>query len=392
MKYSININYPFETMEANRKRMSAWPKYKYADRVPVQFCLEPRYYTPIFKLEYNEIFKDPETQFGLLLEFAKYQIEHIPSDSFCQEPTVWVHPYFDNVAGASACGGNVQWPYDQTPQAYPPSIATMDQMDAFEMPELDAGLFGTKIEWWHIFNDLTKEAEVTFNGKPGRVMVSPLSINHLGPFMIAIDLVGMDFYWWILEEPERCHRFLGKLATYLSEAELNVRKIDPRPRPSYMIAEDSSTVMSAEAFKEFTIPYTKVMYDRCGTGAGIALGRGMHMCGPSTHLHELLIDDLKITSFDIFGYQVPPETVAKNMGGKTLLWGNINPMLMLNGTREEVKKAAMEALEAIAPCGGFLLGDGANVCPHTPLENLAALTEASIEYSKINCDLFSNLL
>ena len=63
-----------------------------------------------------------------------------------------------------------------------------------------------------------------------------------------------------------------------------------------------------------------------------------------------------------------------------LLWGNINPMLMLNGTKAEVKQAARAALEALAPCGGFLLGDGANVCPGTPLENLAALTEAAEEY------------
>lgn len=389
MKYSISIDYPFETMEGNKKRMAAWPTYKYADRVPVHFCLEPRYFAPLFDLEYNEIFKDAETQFGLLLKFAKYQIENIPSDGFCQEPVVWVHPYFDNVAAASACGGNVQWPYDQTPQAYPPSITTMDQMDAFEAPALDAGLFGKKIEWWHIFNDLAKDSEVTFNGQPGRVGVSPLSINHLGPFMVAIDLVGMDFYWWILEAPERCHRFLAKLAAYLSDAELNIRKIDPRPRPSYMIAEDSSTVMSPESFREFTIPYTKVMYERCGSGAGIALGRGMHMCGPSTHLHEILVDDLKITSFDIFGFQVTPETIARNMGGKVLLWGNVSPMLMLNGTKEEVKEAAMEALEGIAPCGGLLLGDGANVCPGTPLENLAVFTEASAEYAQGHGELFT---
>ena len=62
------------------------------------------------------------------------------------------------------------------------------------------------------------------------------------------------------------------------------------------------------------------------------------------------------------------------------LWGNISPMLMLNGTREQVKQAALEALEAMAPCGGFMLGDGANVCPGTPLASLAALTEACEEF------------
>ncbi len=41
---------------------------------------------------------------------------------------------------------------------------------------------------------------------------------------------------------------------------------------------------------------------------------------------------------------------------------------------------ALAALTALAPCGGLLLGDGANVCPGTPLENLAALTEAAEAY------------
>lgn len=59
---------------------------------------------------------------------------------------------------------------------------------------------------------------------------------------------------------------------------------------------------------------------------------------------------------------------------------NINPILMLSGAREQVKQAAQAALEALAPCGGFMLGDGANVCPGTPLTNLAALTEASDEF------------
>jgi len=90
------------------------------------------------------------------------------------------------------------------------------------------------------------------------------------------------------------------------------------------------------------------------------------MCGDSTHLHNALVNDLQMTHFDIFGYLVPPKVAATNLGKNILLWGNINPMLMLNGTKEQVKQAAMECLEALAPCGGFMLGDGANVCPGTP--------------------------
>ena len=123
------------------------------------------------------------------------------------------------------------------------------------------------------------------------------------------------------------------------------------------------------------MPYDNMIYDAMDTGS--ADGRGMHMCGQSAHLHEALVNDLRITSFNLFGYQVPPEVAAKNLGGKALLTGNINPMLMRDGTRAEVRAAAREALDSLAACGGFMLADGANVCPGTPLENLAELTVAA---------------
>lgn len=54
----------------------------------------------------------------------------------------------------------------------------------------------------------------------------------------------------------------------------------------------------------------------------------------------------------------------------------INPMPMLNGSKDEAKAAAPRCLEVLAPCGGLLLGDGA-------IENLAALIEASEEHGEL---------
>ncbi len=87
-----------------------------------------------------------------------------------------------------------------------------------------------------------------------------------------------------------------------------------------------------------------------------------------------------MTSFDTFGYLVPPKVAAANLGGTTLLWGNLNPMLMKDGTPQQVKQAARECIEVLGPCGGFILGDGANVCPGTPLENFRAIMEVAEEY------------
>ena len=76
------------------------------------------------------------------------------------------------------------------------------------------------------------------------------------------------------------------------------------------------------------------------------------------------------------------------------MWGNINPMLMKDGSPGAVKQAALECIDAIGPCGGLLLGDGANVCPGTPLESFRAMMDAAEEFglgdgkvAAVNCEM-----
>lgn len=384
MKYSLNINYSIEKMEKSKKRMDAYPTYKYYDRVPVNFCVVPRYFTNAFGINYCEIFKDAETQYYWLLQFAKYQIENIPCD-FCTEPVIYVHPYFDNVIASSAFGMEIVWPKNETIHAVP-TMMDVNEIANYKIPEPDAALVGKTINWWLEMRELAKGTEVNFNGIKGRVEVSPLTLIAMGPHMIAVDLVGTDFYWWMREYPEECHILLDKITKGLIAIEDNARRIDNRERDTINLAEDSSQIMSETMFKEFVVPYTKRLYERYETN--VLNRRGMHMCGNSTHLHKSLLEDLNITSFNFFGSLVSPEVAAQNLGGKSLLTGNIDPVLMLKGTKEEVKKACMKVLEAIAPCGGFMLGDGANVCPGTPIENLAVLVEACEEYSSMHPEMF----
>ena len=374
MRFEVTIDYPPEKMALSRKRMEAWNRFRYEDRVPVNYCLVARYFVPLFGLRYIDFFKDAETQYYWQLQFAKYRIENIPED-FCTGPVISAHPYFDNVIPPSGHGGEVGWLENGPPRAIP-VIRTVEQMERFEVARPDTGLRGKAIKWWHQMRELASETRVTFSGQEGRVDVSALSLAGLSPHMIAVDLVGEDFYWWMLEYPDACHRFLRKITHGEIDAENHVRQIDPRPRGgAYGIAEDSAQIMSPEMFREFCVPYSRALFERFGPD-----GRAVHMCGDSTHLHKVLREDLKMTRFDIFGYPVPPKVAAANLGGTTLLWGNINPMLMKDGTPAQVKQAALACIEWMGPCGGFMLGDGANVCPGTPLESFGAIMSASEEF------------
>jgi hypothetical protein len=378
MRFEINIDHPIEEIEASRRRMQARDDFRYVDRVPVGFCLAPRYFTPIFDMPYSAFFKNVEEHYHWQLQFLKYRIENIPEDMVCTSTTLSVAPYFDNVVDSASFGAEVAWPENETLHSLP-TISTVEQMGRHEIPAPGSGLWGRARDWWLQMREFARETRLTFNNRvEGRVDVGSLGLSWLSPHMIAIDLVGLDFYWWQIEYPKECHKFLAKITAGLIQALRYFMTIDDRPRSQFGIAEDTAQVMSPEMFLEFCVPYTAELFDTFG--AGLRNGRGMHMCGQSAHLHKVLVDDLRISSFDIFGYQVEPATAARNLGGRMYLWGNVNPMLMLNGTRDQVRQAALDALAAMAPCGGLMLGDGANVCPGTPLANLAALTEASEEY------------
>lgn len=373
MKFAIAIDYPPEKMVLSRQRLEARADFCYVDRVPILYCVVPRYFAPLFDLPYREFFKDAETHYYWQLQFAKYRIENIPEDA-CTGPVIGVHPYFDNAIPPSGHGGRVGWP-DDGPLRALPVIDTIEQMERFQVAAPDTGLRGQAIDWWRQMREFAAQTRVTFNGREGHVEVGRLSLAGLSPHMIAIDLVGEDFYWWMLEYPRQCHQFLEKITQGEIAAEEHTRRIDPRPRGGYGLAEDSAQIMSAELFRQFCVPYANILFERFGDS--VKFGRGIHMCGDSRHLLEVLKEDLQMNHFDIFGYLVPPRVAAASLGGAALLWGNINPMLMKDGDYQEVRQAAWECLDAMGPCGGFMLGDGANVCPGTPLESFHAIMDAA---------------
>jgi uroporphyrinogen-III decarboxylase len=373
MRFEIDIDYPPEKMEMSRRRLAAWAHFRYVDRVPVTYCIVPRFFAPLFHLRYIDFFKDPETQFYWQLQFAKYRSENVPED-LCTGPTITVAPYFDNVVPPSGHGGEVGWTDNEPPRAVP-VIHTVEQMEAFQIAHPETGLRGTSITWWRRMKELAQETRVTFNGKEGAVAVT-IGTGGLSAHMIAIDLVGTDFYWWMLEYPEACHRFLQKITLGEIEAIRHLMELDPTLRTdSCWIAEDSAQIMSANMFRQFCVPYTRQLFDLFGKRE-----RAIHMCGESRHLHQALKEDLRMTNFDLFGYLVPPRVIASNLGGTTLLRGNLNPMLMMDGTYEEVKSAAMECIVDMGPCGGLMLSDGANICPGTPLSSFRAVMEAAEEF------------
>jgi uroporphyrinogen decarboxylase len=106
------------------------------------------------------------------------------------------------------------------------------------------------------------------------------------------------------------------------------------------------------------------------------------MCGRTDHLLEIFRDDLRIDEYQGFGYQVDLARVAHVMGGRVVLMGNVNPMLVHRGPPELVRKATAACIEALAPLKGYIVQDGANIPPGTPPEHINAMMEAAETYGR----------
>lgn len=371
-KHIIEITYPEDKMIENRRRLEAVEKFEYTDRVPVVTGVYTRFPLKARNVALAEYDSDPQTQLYHQLLNTKWNIENIPDDR-CISTQIAVGPDFHNMNTAGGFGAQIDWLEDSPPRIHP-LIESPPDIDKLPVPQPTDNLWGKKVEWFHKMKELLKDIKVIFNGKPAPVDVTVGGFE--GVLTAAVDLVGSRFYQWLYEYPRACHKLLSKITTGQIRWEAYCRELMKAPGTGFGSAEDAAQMISLSHFREFVVPYHRELYQ---TFPG---DRGMHMCGTSSHLLQSLVDDLRISHFNGFGREVDPRYIAKIMGGKVKMSGNIDPMLIQTGPKEKIIEASLHCLDAIAPYGGFILADGHNVPPGAPLENIRALVEAAQIYGK----------
>jgi uroporphyrinogen decarboxylase len=98
----------------------------------------------------------------------------------------------------------------------------------------------------------------------------------------------------------------------------------------------------------------------------------MHICGNITHLLPGLASlDLDIIDVD---HMVDLRTVRKELGTRTVIAGNIDPVAgVLRSTPDAIRQAVRDCY---AQAGNpFMVGAGCEIPSRTPVENLRALCE-----------------
>jgi len=377
----IEIQIPIEEIEARRERMDTIRRFGTPDRVGCVPALAHRFLLPRIGVSFRDYYGDPETMLRAQILAQKWLLENVRTDAASiTGPWVGAWTDFQNTFEAGSLGAEVIFPDDDIPWVGVGWVR--DDRDLKRLEAIDVvhtGINRRQIEYRRAMLEAAEKYPVRFQGgdvfHPG--LEASLTRTSHGPFGVAGDLMGVsEIFLAVVERPDFVMELLRIVTEKIIEWLDFCHQEMQCPDRDLAWTDDLAVSLSAENYREVVLPFEKrLRFHFDGRAA-------FHMCGRSDHLLAIFATELEIDEFNGFGYEVDLERVAELMGGRVVLLGNVNPMLIHDGTPDAVRAASRRVIETLAPHRGFVLQDGSNIPPGSPLENINALMEAAEAYGR----------
>jgi len=375
----IEIEVPIEEIVAREERLTKTKRFETPDRVAVIPAINYRYLLPVIGVRFRDYYNDPEVMLRSQVLGQKWLMENVKTDAY-SVTGAWVGGWtdFQNATEASAMGCQVEFPEDDIPVVHEGGwVRTEKDLRRLEnMDTINHGLNGRQIEFRRAMMQIADKYPVRFQGGPVFYPGANPAMTHTsnGPFTNAAYLMGTtEVFLAILERPD----FVRELLHIITEKTIAWLDFcwEEEKLPNHDLAwtDDLAAYLSADTWQNVLLPYNQRLRDHFNWAS-------LHMCGHTDHLLEMFTNQLKINEYQGFGWEVNLDKIAEIMGGKVVLLGNVNPLLVAEGTPEQVEEATRQVIEKLAPCRGLIIQDGNNIAPGSPVENINAMTEAAEEY------------
>ncbi len=192
-----------------------------------------------------------------------------------------------------------------------------------------------------------------------------------GPFTASARILGADkMMKGLFKNRSMIERLIDKTRQLISDfgralAEIGVDGL--------IIADpvSSSTMISPKFYQEFVLPHLQRLIK--GLGMPVIL----HVCGDTQPILHLMAETgAKVLSLD---QCMDLAAAKKTVAGRCGIGGNVDPMVLLFGTPEDVKRETLRSLEQGGK-KGFILMAGCAVPPATSVKNLKTMIEVAKGY------------
>jgi uroporphyrinogen decarboxylase len=378
----IEINVPFEEIETRAERLKKVRNLEAVDRIPVTPAINFRYLIPKVNVSFHDYYSNPESMLYSQILGQKWLMENIATDQ-CTVTGHWVGgwPDFQNTWESSSLGCTAVFPPDDIPWVSGKGWVKTDK-DLIQLEKIDmihSGVNAMALEYRKKMIALAEKYPVRFQGGPVFYPGANPELTHGsdGPFTVAGDLMGhTELFIAAMERPNFVRELLRivteKIITYLDF----VWELCRFPTRDFAFTDDLAAGLSRKVYQEVVLPFDQKL--RFHFDGYIS----MHMCGKVTHLLDLFLEGLKINELSGFGYMLDLERLGEVMGGKIVLAGGVNPMLIRSGTPQEVILETKRIIDALGKYKGLILMDGNNVPPGSPVENINAMMQAAELYGR----------
>lgn len=266
------------------------------------------------------------------------------------QPDLVLSTLVDLTIEPEACGCRVEFPEDRLPSVCEHAAPSRRDLSRLDLP--DPARSGRMPMYMELVRRFARRYAL------------PNVVSSLAPFTLAAELVGPEaMARALIKDPD----FAKQAMDYATAALVGYhRALMDAGADAIALADPTASILGKRQYAQFALPATREVVRR------IDRPTLLHICGRASHLIELMCQ----TGVGGISVDAPvpllglAERVPKNM----IILGNLSPAtLLLQGSSDEVRSAAMEALRIMRRAPNFVLASGCDLAPRTPVENVRAL-------------------
>ena len=199
-----------------------------------------------------------------------------------------------------------------------------------------------------------------------------------GPWTIAIGLRGAtELIRDALKDPDYVHelmQFCTRQSISFAEAIIPLGV-----GLGYSEAPASCSLISPKMYRSFVFPYHKQIVDHFKARK---VGIGLHICGYA----DPILEDMVNTGVTNISVDAPTDLAkaVEASRGRAVLIGNLDTNLFYSGSREEMRQAVKNCIDAAPSDSGYIISSGCEVPAIAPPEKSEWFYELVDELGQIN--------
>ena len=281
----------------------------------------------------------------------------IAVNQLVQSDIVWPGSGYHNLL-VHIFGGKIKFRPQGNIDVLEPAFAEIAEIDKLDLSRID------NHEWICTLRQLIAQVQAAI----GQEYL--IGTSSWGPFTLAGQFYGVEkLMAGLYKDKAGIHALLAAMTAvciaYLVPAIAAGAQILSIAEPTA-----SGDLISQAHFEEFVAPYIKQVNDELKKNGAYTT---LHICG-NINDRVYLVPQLAVDVLSV-DYKVDLALAQQVLAGKTALAGNVNPVLLKDGTAAEVVQAARQSIAAAGRGENYILMPGCDIPPGVPLANVAAFLE-----------------